>query len=136
MKYKYLNDKGLERLAEDLESRHPSTFTGTREAWAALPSERKQKMKIVNFIDDLNQEDPRHPNIFTGTRAQWYALENDEKKKYLLVCLTDDLEGEGWYLVNQVIDGDMNPVTSNAVYHATPKISIQGDTLVFYKTIE
>ena len=130
MKYKYLDDAGLARLSEDLEVRHPSTFTGTREAWEALPAERKVKYKIVNFIDDLNQEDLRHPNIFTGTRAQWYALENVEKKKYLLVCLTDDLQGEGWYLSNQVAEGDMNPVTSNAVYQAIPQITVSGDTLI------
>lgn len=117
-KIKYLDDAGLERLAEDLEYRHPSTFTGTKEAWAALPPERKVLYKIVNFIDDLNQEDYKHPNIFTGTRAEWYALEIDEKKKYLLVCLTDDLAGEEWFLANVVEDGNMNPVTSNAVYQA------------------
>ncbi len=137
-KIKYLDDAGLERLSIDLEYRHPSTFTGTREAWAALPPERKVLYKIVNFLDDLNQEDPRHPNIFTGTRAEWHALEIDEKKKYLLVCLTDDLAGEEWFLANIVEDGNMNPVTSNGVYQAIKDmqdlIIIKNVPLVFDST--
>lgn len=116
-KIKYLDDLGLARLAEDLEFRHPSTFTGTRAAWAALPTERKELYKIVNFTDDSSDNiGLRHPTIFVGTRAEWYALPQDEKLKYVLVNLTDDLEGEGWFLSNEVIEGDMNPVTSNAVY--------------------
>lgn len=115
-KIEYLDEKGLARLAEDLEVRHPSTFTGTRAEWDALPQARKDLYKIVNFTDD---DDTflgiRHPNIFTGTRAEWMALSHDEKVKYLLVCLTDDLSGIGWYLSNEVVLGDMNPVTSNAV---------------------
>lgn len=130
-KIKYLDDAGLERLSIDLEYRHPSTFTGTREQWNALPPERKVLYKIVNFLDDLNQEDFRHPNIFTGTRAEWHALEIDEKKKYLLVCLTDDLAGEEWFLANVVEDGNMNPVTSNAVYQAIKDV----DDLVILKNI-
>ncbi len=115
-KKEYLDEKGLARLAEDLEVRHPSTFTGTRAEWAALPQARKDLIKIVNFTDD---DDTflgiRHPNIFTGTRAEWAALPHDEKVKYLLVCLTDDLSGIGWYLSDEVALGNMNPVTSNAV---------------------
>lgn len=114
-KKEYLDEQGLARLAEDLEYRHPSTFTGTRAAFAALPEDRKKLYKIVNFIDDDNEEDPKHPTIFTGTRTEWNNLTLDEKSKYILVCLTDDLNGDGWYLSNQVDIGDMNPVTSNAV---------------------
>lgn len=118
-KIKYLDDAGLARVAEDLEYRHPSTFTGTQMEWLALPSERKQLYKIVNFTDDdADFIGIRHPNIFTGTRAEWASVPIDEKVKYLLVCLTDDLAGIGWYLSNQVAEGDMNPVTSNAVYEA------------------
>lgn len=115
-KYEYLDEKGLARLAEDLEYRHPSTFTGTRADWIALPAARKELYKYVNFTDDDSEFiGLRHPTIFTGTRAEWYALSDDEKVKYDLVCLTDDLAGIGWYLSNQVMIGDMNPVTSNAV---------------------
>lgn len=111
----YLNDEGLKRLSEDLEYRHPSTFTGTRAAFAALPEDRKKLYKIVNFLDDDNEEDPKHPNIFIGTRDEWNNLTDDEKSKYIIVCLTDDLQGDGWYLANIIEEGNMNPVTSNAV---------------------
>jgi hypothetical protein len=115
-RYEYLDDRGLARLAEDLEYRHPSTFTGKRADWLALPAARREKYKIVNFIDDDSDFiGLRHPTIFTGTRAEWHALSNDEQSKYTLVCLIDDLAGIGWYLSNKVMLGDMNPVTSNAV---------------------
>ena len=111
----YLDENGLKRLSEDLESRHPSTFTGTRAAWSALPEDRKVLYKIVNFTDDLEYDDPNHPNVFIGTRAEWNNLTTDEKSKFILVCLTDDLQGDGWYLANIVEENNMNPVTSNAV---------------------
>ena len=90
----YLDENGLKRLSEDLESRHPSTFTGSRAAWSALPEDRKQLYKIINFIDDLEYDDPNHPNVFIGTRAEWNNLTTDEKSKFILVCLTDDLQGD------------------------------------------
>ena len=90
-KKEYLDGQGLARLAEDLEVRHPSIFTGTRAAWAALPNDRKKLYKILNFTDDVDMDDPKHPSIFVGTKDEWNNLTTDEKSKYVLVCLTDDL---------------------------------------------
>lgn len=54
------------------------------------------------------------PTTFIGTIAQWNALSAEDKARYTLVNLTDD--GETGETVDAVIDGDMRPVTSNAVY--------------------
>ena len=131
----YLDENGLKRLSEDLESRHPSTFTGKRAAWSALPEDRKQLYKIINFTDDLNMEDPKHPTVFIGTRDEWTNLTQDEKKKYVLVYLTDDIQGDGWYIANVVEEGNMNPVTSNAVYQTIKEVGdlviVKNETLSF-----
>lgn len=49
--------------------------------------------------------------IFTGTSTEWNAVV--DKSKYDIVNLTDEATGE---VVNVVEDGNLNPVTSNAVY--------------------
>lgn len=51
---------------------------------------------------------------FKGTQAQWDALSLSEKVKYSFADITDDYAGTG--VVDAVTNGDMNPVTSNAVY--------------------
>lgn len=49
--------------------------------------------------------------IFTGTSTEWNAVV--DKSKYDIVNLTDEATGE---VANVVEDGNLNPVTSNAVY--------------------
>lgn len=51
---------------------------------------------------------------FKGTQAQWDALSLADKVKYSFADITDDYAGTG--VVDAVTNGDMNPVTSNAVY--------------------
>ena len=58
---------------------------------------------------------------FVGTTAQWNALSSTDKNKYVLVNLTDDQEALGMSVVDAVTDGDMRPVTSNAVYDEAAK---------------
>ena len=58
---------------------------------------------------------------FVGTTAQWNALSSADKNKYVLVNLTDDQEALGVDAVDAVTDGDMRPVTSNAVYDEAAK---------------
>ena len=130
----FLDENGLIRLSEDIEYRHPSTFTGTRAEWEALPEARKVLYKYVNFTDDDSDFiGLRHPTVYIGTREEWAAVPIDEKKKYQLVCLTNDLAGIGWYLSNKVEEGDMNPVTSNAVaeaIHDMNSVYITGEILI------
>ena len=52
---------------------------------------------------------------FVGTRAEWDALTTAEKKQYDLADFTDDTASGVPIISDAVTDGDMNPVTSNAV---------------------
>ena len=62
--------------------------------------------------------------IFTGTQAEWDALTTSEKLTYKQVNITDD-ESDTNVVVDAVTDGDMHPVTSNAVYDKFKKIQPQ-----------
>ena len=53
---------------------------------------------------------------FTGTVAEWNALSIADKAKYEIVNLTDDPTCGDMIVVDTVADGNMNAVTSNAVY--------------------
>lgn len=67
--------------------------------------------------------------IFTGTTAEWAALTTDEKKKYTIANITDDDSASS--IVDAVQDGNMQPVTSNAVYDA---LALKQNTLTFDTT--
>lgn len=54
---------------------------------------------------------------FNGTHAEWNALTSAQKAMYNVVNFTDD-EAIGLTISDVVQDGNMNPVTSNAVYDA------------------
>jgi len=56
--------------------------------------------------------------IFTGTSAEWNALTAQQKAEYAQVNLTDDITGGNAIVVDEVANGNLNPVTSNAVYEA------------------
>lgn len=53
---------------------------------------------------------------WVGTEAQWQALTAEEQAKYTIVNKTDDIGIGDLVVVDAVTNGDMNPVTSNAVY--------------------
>ncbi len=53
---------------------------------------------------------------WTGTTADWEALSASDKAKYTFVNLTDDLAGGNLIVTDYVTSGDLNPITSNAVY--------------------
>ena len=57
-----------------------------------------------------------YKTIFVGTRAQWDALSTADKVKYNEAHITDDVIGGE--VADEVTDGLMSPVTSNAVYDA------------------
>lgn len=52
---------------------------------------------------------------FVGTRAEWDLLSAAEKKEYDICNLTDDTAGGEMLVTDAIIEGDLNPVTSNAV---------------------
>ena len=54
-------------------------------------------------------------DIFTGTQAEWNALTTAEKNEYSQANITDS-SSTVFVPVDTVADGNMNPVTSNAVY--------------------
>lgn len=54
-----------------------------------------------------------YKKIFTGTQATWNTLTDAQKKEYDIANITDDTEDS---VVDEVADGDMRAVTSNAVY--------------------
>lgn len=70
-------------------------------------------------IDITNKEISVDDNMvpaFVGTREEWEALTIDEKAQYEIVNFTNDLAGGEQVVVDEVSDGNLNPVTSNAVF--------------------
>ncbi len=55
------------------------------------------------------------PRVFTGTQAEWDALTTAEKNEYSQANITDS-NSTVFVPVDTIADGNMNPVTSNAVY--------------------
>ena len=60
--------------------------------------------------------DGKIKTTFTGTKADWAALDDDVKAQYEIVNLTDDIAGGNQTVVDVAESGNMNPITSNAVY--------------------
>ena len=93
------------------------TFRGTRTQWNALSTAEKKTYDGCALTDDYNAGDGGgNANIFTGTRADWESLTDEQKAVYDQVNLTDDLAGGEMAVVDEVANGNLNPVTSNAVY--------------------
>ena len=65
------------------------------------------------------------PATFVGTTQEWDALTATEKAQYKIVNLTNDTTGGEMNVVDVVQDGNLNPVTSNAVYDTTLSIKRQ-----------
>lgn len=79
---------------------------------------------ITTDTNDALKVADTYKTIFVGTRAQWEALSAADKAKYSLVSLTDDSNGID--VTDTVTDGDMRPVTSNAVFD---EFATKGDFL-------
>jgi len=60
----------------------------------------------------------KYETSWTGTKAEWDALPANEKKQYKIANITDDVIGGE--VADVVVDGDMRPVTSNAVFEHAP----------------
>lgn len=81
----------------------------------------------VDSSDPLNNElvaleTGAGASIFVGTQAEWEALSTAEKNEYQQANLTD-VNSVVHVPVDTVADGNMNPVTSNAVYDALAKMN-------------
>lgn len=71
------------------------------------------KSVVIGNNKELKVADT-YKTIFVGTRAQWDALSTADKVKYNEAHITDDVIGGE--VADEVTDGLMSPVTSNAVY--------------------
>lgn len=69
---------------------------------------------ITTDTNDALKVADTYKTIFVGTRAQWDALSTADKVKYNEAHITDDVIGGE--VADEVTDGLMSPVTSNAVY--------------------
>ena len=71
-----------------------------------------------------------YATTFIGTRSAWNALTADEKRKYKLFDCTDDITGGETIVSDTLANGDLNPVTSNAVYNNLAKLTTGTATAV------
>lgn len=81
-----------------------------------------------NFVDNDNatalmgavEESIANTRIFRGSLDEWDALTAEEQAKYKYIATPDSVSED---IADAVTDGDMRPVTSNAVYDALQNIS-------------
>jgi hypothetical protein len=86
------------------------------------------KIDITNHVVST---DETVKGTFIGTKAEWAAVPSADKAKYEIVNLTDD-EVNPITIVDSVTDGNMNPVTSNAVYdNLINKVDLDNFTRTF-----
>ena len=88
-------------------------------------------------IDITNKEvsvDETRPSTFVGTLNEWNGLTTAEKAEYTIVNITDDPTVGPQVVVDVVEDGNMNPVTSNAVADITKDLVTTSDTITTVKT--
>ena len=90
---------------------------------------------MSNFVDNNNatalmgavEESIANTRIFPGTLDEYDALPSEEKAKYRFIATPDSVTED---VSNVVADGDMRPVTSNAVYDALQdKVNAEMGTL-------
>ena len=83
---------------------------------------------MSNFVDNDNatalmgavETSIANTRTFKGTLDQWDALTAEEKAKYSFIATPDGVIED---VSNVVADGDMRPVTSNAVYEALQNVT-------------
>lgn len=75
---------------------------------------------ITTDSNDALKVADTYKTIFVGTQAQWDALSTADKVKYDEAHITDDVIGGE--VADEVTNGLMSPVTSNAVYDALSNI--------------
>lgn len=100
-----VQNKVIANALQNVEIDVDSSISGT--------SENPVQNKVIKAALD-KKEDVQ----FTGTKAEWDALSTAEKKEYKIANITDDVIGGE--VANVVANGDMRPVTSNAVFQNSP----------------
>ena len=76
---------------------------------------------ITTDTNDALKVADTYKTIFVGTQAQWDALSTADKVKYNEAHITDDVIGGE--VADEVTDGLMSPVTSNAVAEAIDEVN-------------
>ena len=65
------------------------------------------------LFTEVGEQLSQRPRIFNGTLDEYEALSATEQAKYGYVASPDDVSED---IADEITDGDMRPVTSNAVY--------------------
>lgn len=78
------------------------------------------------FMDKCAALFPFLKRTFQGTRAEWDELSATEQANYDIVNITDDIAEGGAVVVDEVTEGNLNAVTSNAV---AEKITLKSITI-------
>ena len=81
---------------------------------APIPYTAGDLIEITN--QEVSVDTDKVKPTFVGTIAEWNNLTAAQKAEYELVNLTDDIAGGQQIVVDVVQDGNLNAVTSNAVY--------------------
>lgn len=78
--------------------------------------------KTYEFVEiyQSNVDLSKYKRIWGGTEAAWEQLTDEEKAQYDYEFFEGDADYDS-VVVDALIDGDMRPVTSNAVYDAVSK---------------
>ena len=102
---------------------------------ATIPYTAGNKMDITNHVISA---DETVMGTFIGTKDEWDALPTADKAKYDIVNFTDDATAPS-VVVDTVASGNMNSVTSNAVYKNIKSRSWVQEldvTTAYYETIK
>jgi len=89
---------------------------GTEEHIAGLNGQADLVSGKGVIVQNGEVSQTRDQLTFTGTRNEWNSLSLEQKAQYGIANITDDVASGVPIVVDAVTDGDMNPVTSNAVY--------------------
>lgn len=122
----YLNDKRTQELIDEtkkrLAAKEQKVWKGTKEEYEALTEPLPEGTLVV--ITDDYEEGGSDATLFITDKAGWAALSDEEKAKHDVVCIDDDFADGGAVVVDEVTEGNLNAVTSNAVYGATKKLML------------
>lgn len=80
----------------------------------------------TEFVAKCKALFPFLKKTFIGTRAEWDALSAEDKTRYDVCDLIDDVAGGDFIVSDTVTEGDLNPVTSNAVAQKFRVIQLSG----------
>lgn len=97
---------------------------GTEEHIAGLNGQADLVSGKGVIVQNGEVSQTRDQLTFTGTRNEWDSLSLEQKAQYGIANITDDVASGVPIVVDAVTNGDMNPVTSNAVFDTLPNMVI------------